>query len=198
LQAVDCDPGYGVRKNGPPPRPPSALPEPGHLRLTLKLGETLGDGRCGVVWATENLSLVDPAGKTVSTLPALVAKIALGRHCKHLVHEASVYEEMESIQGIAVPRCYGYFETSLSDGSDLSVRDEFNYDEGSANDDDDNDDNSQSSEDSNTSAGDDDDSGQSSEASEFSSRVVGVLLIEYIPHHLPFPLRDGCTDKIDG
>lgn len=48
------------------------------------------------------------------TIPNLVIKVANSKHQDSLAKEAAIYDEMESIQGIAVPRCYGFFETELA------------------------------------------------------------------------------------
>jgi hypothetical protein len=40
-------------------------------------------------------------------------KIAYGKGARRLAYEASVYDEMESLQGTAVPRSYGYFEVEF-------------------------------------------------------------------------------------
>jgi hypothetical protein len=178
MQVLGCDPAHGGRPEGLPPRPRSLLPDPGSLHLTLELERKRGDGRCGVVWATSNMSLFDPAGDAISSLPKLVVKVAVGRNCQGLMHEASVYEDLESIQGIAVPRCYGYFETSLSDDSVLRLRTEFDHD---------------------ADPSDGEDGTQSPVASDIEPNIVGVLLVEYIPRHLPLPSRKNRfrTPKID-
>ncbi|KAJ3535022.1 hypothetical protein NM688_g7036 [Phlebia brevispora] len=89
---------YLTRGKEPPARPPSSLPPPGHLSLRLYLGPRLGYGRAGGLF------------------PPLVAKISRPKMEKELEHEAFYYDEMETIQGIVIPRCYGFFTGVLPSG----------------------------------------------------------------------------------
>lgn len=57
-----------------------------------------------------HLSLLCPPG---FCLPELVIKVADPDRLEDLAHEASMYDEMESLQGVAIPRCYGWFEGTL-------------------------------------------------------------------------------------
>ena len=51
--------------------------------------------------------------------PPLVAKISRHKHCEDLEHEMYYYEELETLQGVVLPRCYGLFQTRVRHG--LSV-----------------------------------------------------------------------------
>jgi hypothetical protein len=70
--------------------------------LELRLGQQMGSGRTGFVY--EVTHEMGPA------VPPLVVKITVGDRVRSLLHEAAVYEEMESLQGLVVAHCYGYFE----------------------------------------------------------------------------------------
>ncbi|KAF8153084.1 hypothetical protein B0H34DRAFT_91282 [Crassisporium funariophilum] len=95
--------------DGPPMRLVSTLPSPGCLQLTLSAKELIGDGRCGRVFATSLSHLCDSSDITVNSalLPELVIKVASRDHVANLAKEASMYQEIESLQGIAIPRFYG-------------------------------------------------------------------------------------------
>jgi len=46
-----------------------------------------------------------------------VIKVADEERVYDLANEASMYDEMESLQGVVIPRCYGWFEAELEDDS---------------------------------------------------------------------------------
>jgi hypothetical protein len=63
---------------------------------------------------------LDPSNNPVEVLepglpflPSLVIKVADQAHIEDLATEASMYEEMESLHGLAIPRYYGWFEAEL-------------------------------------------------------------------------------------
>ncbi|KAJ4496841.1 hypothetical protein C8R41DRAFT_980080 [Lentinula lateritia] len=95
-----------------PIRPPSALPPPGDLTLETNLSTFLGSGRTGIVYSLENAVLSD----STHFLPELVFKFARLHRCADLYREAWFYEEMECLQGVAIPRCYGLFEAEIPPG----------------------------------------------------------------------------------
>lgn len=74
----------------------------------------LGYGRSGSVFAVDVFSEAHGDLQKTDTgfggLPELVLKISRGENPSSLAIEAAFYDEMESIQGIAIPRCYGLFE----------------------------------------------------------------------------------------
>ncbi|GJJ09964.1 hypothetical protein Clacol_004189 [Clathrus columnatus] len=95
--------------DGLPPRPPSNLPPPGNEHLSITLGNIVGNGRIGTVTSlTHNIEL-----------PPLVAKISRCKRSASLEQEAWFYEELEQVQGIAVPRCYGLFQTHIQEGTEV-------------------------------------------------------------------------------
>lgn len=108
----DADPGdyEDFRGPEPPPRLPSALPPPGNLHLELRLDKLIGSGRSGAVYQVS--VCIDKSSPEVSSLfiPPLVAKISQRYRNEDLEHEMYNYEELESLQGVVVPRCYGLFE----------------------------------------------------------------------------------------
>lgn len=102
--------------NGPPPRRPSQLPPAGHATLTLRLGKMIGFGRTGIIYEALDTCLSSPDA-THGYIPPLVVKIARRKRCQSLVREAWFYEEMECIQGVAIPRYYGCFKLNLERGT---------------------------------------------------------------------------------
>lgn len=109
-----------VLPNGPPARLPSKLPAPGAYALAVSLDKCLGDGRCGTTFAVETLQLSASKGSSQKIrnpqfpyFPDLALKVASGERVKGLQNEAAIYDEMESLQGISVPRCYGLFTAEL-------------------------------------------------------------------------------------
>ena len=105
----------GSYPRAPSPRP-SSLPPPGHLQLELTLASKLGSGRVGHVYALDDskTKISAPPNSDVFVHP-LVVKVG-GREqslSMDLAKEAWNYEEMEYIQGVAIPRCYGIFQARL-------------------------------------------------------------------------------------
>ena len=109
----------------PPERPPSNLPPPANMSLALSLGPKIGHGRSGVVFEA-SIDFQSSSREVASfAIPPLVVKISRAGHCNDLRHEAFYYEEMESIQGVIVPRYYCLFETwYTSPGCFVSVTDD--------------------------------------------------------------------------
>lgn len=111
-------------------RPPSQLPPPGHSRLSFSIGKPLGAGKSGSVHEVLNPTWEAPVQESslaTGHLPPLVAKICWPNRCHSIVREGWFYEEMECLQGIAIPRCYGCFELKLSKG--LHVESEVDLDD---------------------------------------------------------------------
>lgn len=115
-EQITIDSGKFARPGGIPPRPESLLPPPGDMHLEISLGKELGSGRAGSVRAVNVFS-----PKIGTGLPKLVLKIAHRKRSVNLAQEAWFYEELEQLQGIAVPRCYGFFQAQLEDGYKVST-----------------------------------------------------------------------------
>ncbi|TFY78842.1 hypothetical protein EWM64_g5171 [Hericium alpestre] len=98
-----------VRPNGAPARRPSTLPKAGNLTLSCSILDAISNGRDAVVFGADNTELSDSSVQ----LPPLVLKMARRWQGNKVMKEAWVYDEMESIQGIAIPRCYGLFQVDL-------------------------------------------------------------------------------------
>ncbi|PPR03404.1 hypothetical protein CVT24_012529 [Panaeolus cyanescens] len=120
--------------DGPPARKPSQLPPPGQLKAQISAQELIGDGRCGTVYSTNILDIYDPQQQNLTiwnpkapSLPNLVIKIADFDRLDDMEHEAGVYDEMESLQGIAIPRCYGWFEAELPNAWAVPEQDTAQY-----------------------------------------------------------------------
>lgn len=109
-----------LRPDGPPARIPSELPPPGNFQVNASILDILGSGRCGSVLEVDISSITDADGPNLGLicppelcLPELVLKVADAAHLEDLANEASMYDEMESLQGVAIPRCYGWFEGTV-------------------------------------------------------------------------------------
>ena len=94
------------------PRPPSTLPEPGTIHAHLALGDKRGSGRSSIVHNVE----FAPAQILPGHLPPLVLKIGRSNRRAEIAYEAWFYDELECLQGVVLPRCYGWFEAELSKG----------------------------------------------------------------------------------
>lgn len=95
--------------------------------LTINLGECIGHGRSGLIFKVQvepvaPIAPVEPSSPSGSSgistpsttaLPALVAKIGRQHFNKWLLREAWFYEEMQSLQGLVIPRCYGLYSALI-------------------------------------------------------------------------------------
>ena len=116
-------PSMYLPERKPPQCPPSALPPDGNLTLSCVLDESVGNGSSGVVYGTKSQDVRGPAGAEVKIqalpsedgyrLPQLVLKMGRQQRCANLAREAWFYEDMECLQGVAVPRCYGLFSAKI-------------------------------------------------------------------------------------
>ncbi|OBZ77291.1 hypothetical protein A0H81_02066 [Grifola frondosa] len=93
--------------------------------------EKLSSGRCGRVFLTSTISLSDPSepsdvvlSPAPPMLPQLVVKVARPKYAESLSQEAAAYHEIQAIQGVSVPRCYGWFEAELDQDHVLDERGE--------------------------------------------------------------------------
>ncbi|KZV85877.1 hypothetical protein EXIGLDRAFT_725449 [Exidia glandulosa HHB12029] len=100
------------RPDGAAPRPPSTLPPPGDMHLNLQLGKFIGDGRSGIVFEAEQLP--DAVANSEHAFPPLVVKVVRQERCQSGAREAWFYDHLECLQGVVVPRCYGWFELRLT------------------------------------------------------------------------------------
>ncbi|KAF9505045.1 hypothetical protein BS47DRAFT_580721 [Hydnum rufescens UP504] len=94
------------------PRPTSTLPEPGDLHAHLIFGEQKGWGRSSFVHEVNVL----PTTTLPACLPPLVLKVARSKRRAEIAREAWFYDELECLQGVVLPRCYGWFEAELMEG----------------------------------------------------------------------------------
>lgn len=82
--------------------------------LNIKLGDCIGHGRSGITFKVEPVGLSSSTSSTV--LPPLVAKIGRQHFNKWLLREAWFYEEMQSVQGVVIPWCYGLYSARIPPG----------------------------------------------------------------------------------
>jgi len=89
------------------------IPSPLHSSRLAELNGTLtrliGNGRSGAVYALELSTL----STGLHSVPPLVVKFALRKRNKDMLREAWFYDELQSLQGTVVPRCYGYYEAKV-------------------------------------------------------------------------------------
>lgn len=104
----------GCPKPSTLPTPPSQ--PPGNLALRLSLGNKLGEGACGLIYEVTDVSLSGSKKRAQPVLPPLVAKICKNFQPWKLPREAFMYEEMESLHGVAVARYYGCFQAVIPPG----------------------------------------------------------------------------------
>ncbi|KAI0314532.1 hypothetical protein OF83DRAFT_1174655 [Amylostereum chailletii] len=94
-----------------PSRPQSTLPLAQNLHATATLGEWSGHGQVAQVYELSNVQIQGSALPV--DIPPLVVKVAFKHRVASLAREAWFYDELESLQGPVVPRCYGWFEMDL-------------------------------------------------------------------------------------
>lgn len=111
------------RKSRRPPHRDDRLPEriqrptpppSGDVELTISLGERIDIGKSGIIF--EVLVLDENLRRR---LPALVAKVVRPWRRAHLGREKWFYDELWPLQGVAIPRCYGFFEAEIDASSDI-------------------------------------------------------------------------------
>ena len=103
------------RENWPVPQKP-ALQAPqansaaGNLYLQVVLSPAhIGWGRSGYVSdVTLDTARSSPQIAALH-LPPLVVKVSWENHDQDLAHEVYYYDVLGPLQGVAIPRCYGYF-----------------------------------------------------------------------------------------
>ncbi|GJJ09991.1 hypothetical protein Clacol_004217 [Clathrus columnatus] len=95
-----------------PSRPPSKLPPPGNEHLSVALGQTIGNGRVGTVHPIKLYT-------HETDLPPLVVKVSRYKSSESIEKEAWCYEELEQVQGIAVPGCYGLFQVRVEEDMEV-------------------------------------------------------------------------------
>ncbi|KIY46993.1 hypothetical protein FISHEDRAFT_75112 [Fistulina hepatica ATCC 64428] len=90
--------------------------------LELELGKSLGHGRIGFAYIARVVGTrARPDGELVEPPPGfptdLCVKFANPLYCRSMAREAWFYEQLPEekfLQGVVVPRCYGFFTTALS------------------------------------------------------------------------------------
>ncbi|KAK7679956.1 hypothetical protein QCA50_016902 [Cerrena zonata] len=104
---------------------PAPVPE-GKDFLEIELGEQISTGRIGLVHAVrivrarEYVDGPEIPLDTIGITLELCVKVAKPYHCRSLAREAWMYEHLQAqdgYQGVAVPRCYGFFTVPLRDCS---------------------------------------------------------------------------------
>lgn len=111
----DVDPLYA------PDRQVDTSPPDARVDLSIRLGEEIGDGRSSVVF--EALVLDE---QLRSCLPPLVAKVCRYKRRGHMARESWFYDELWPLQGVAVARCYGWFEAEIPESEDVWGPDRLN------------------------------------------------------------------------
>ena len=99
----------------PNPSQPS-LPPDEHVDLALRVGDLLGQSDRNFVYAVT----VTNADKIDCYVPPLVIKVAGLYKGRNVSEEAGMYRDLECLQGSIIPRCYGYFFTTI-DQAQVSI-----------------------------------------------------------------------------
>lgn len=87
------------------------LPPPENASITLVIKDPAGDGASGQVYYVD---VVDSTAE--GYIPPLVVKVARPNRLGHIAREAWFYDELAVLQGVCIPRCYGWFEAELPEG----------------------------------------------------------------------------------
>ncbi|KAH8091765.1 hypothetical protein BXZ70DRAFT_1010964 [Cristinia sonorae] len=127
------DPSLFERPDVPHRLPPSRLPPAGNMHLTLRLGQMLGYGAVGRIFSAAFDHDRSDTSLTNMLFPPLVVKVSSPEMTGALLAEAQNYANMESLQGVTVPYCYGVYVAELPKGSEflpwqLKVSDENDID----------------------------------------------------------------------
>ncbi|GJE93479.1 hypothetical protein PsYK624_096380 [Phanerochaete sordida] len=93
-------------------------PSLGNLDLNLSLGAKLGRGSSGIVFEA-TMAREGTSEELLSSLPPLVVKISYLGIRAGVAHDAYYYDFMQAIQGVSIPRCFGYFDAQLPTGTRL-------------------------------------------------------------------------------
>lgn len=88
------------------------------IGLQLELDKFIAAGRTGLVYEVHSPSIVFARNERQLHVPPLVCKFAARDRNKCILREAWFYDEMQTIQGIAIPRCFGLFEAWLPENTD--------------------------------------------------------------------------------
>ncbi|KAH9920376.1 uncharacterized protein B0H18DRAFT_597720 [Fomitopsis serialis] len=91
-----------------PPDSPSILSPDSHLDLHLHVGEVLRDGESHTIYRVCHGVSHEPSEAAYS-FPPMVIKVSAELEGQHLAEEAAMYDYLHSLQGVVIPRCYGYF-----------------------------------------------------------------------------------------
>ncbi|KAL1943371.1 hypothetical protein VTO73DRAFT_4446 [Trametes versicolor] len=102
----------GLPIGEPSKRDRNTLPWSGsEVTLKLKMGELIGAGSSGWVYAVEVIPSYP--GCSFST-PPLVVKVAKQTGGRRISEEAEAYDQLRGAQGTATGICYGYFRRSVN------------------------------------------------------------------------------------
>lgn len=91
------------------------------LDLEVRLSSSVQDGANGLIY-----KLKVPRTTTVRandgqqlTIPPLIGKFAPRARNKPIAREAWFYDEMQSLQGLIIPYCFGYFVATVPEGKEI-------------------------------------------------------------------------------
>ncbi len=123
-----------------PLRPPqSTLTPHGDIELQLELGDALQESEYPDIHAVYKVNVLGfGIGESRDMyIPPLVLKVAAEKRGRSVAEEGGMYNHLESLQGVVIPRCYGYFQTLVDhtkmtvlpwDGDCVYPRDETKFD----------------------------------------------------------------------
>lgn len=100
---------------------PLPLPQDkSHLEIELK--ERISHGRIGITYRAQLQLILDEIGGSPMTCSSLQSpqefcvKLVKPQFIRSLAREAWFYEQLAELQGVAVPRCFGFFVAPLPNG----------------------------------------------------------------------------------
>lgn len=108
----------GVR----PQRPIHQTPASERIELEVKLARRLKSGSNGLIYEVDTVRETKTKDGQKLCIPPLICKIAPQRRNKPIAREAWFYEEMQTLQGLVIPYCFGFFVARIPDRMELLPR----------------------------------------------------------------------------
>lgn len=106
--------GPSRRSGNPDHKPNPTYKAMDNEPLHVMLGNVIGSGFSGVIF--EALVIDQDARRQ---LPTLLAKVSRHQRRGHMAREKWMYDELWPLQGVAIPHCYGWFETEIEPSEDV-------------------------------------------------------------------------------
>lgn len=108
----------GVR----PQRPIRQTPVSEDIELDVKLSRRLRTGSNSLIYEVDAVREAQTKDGQPIRIPPLICKIAPHRRNKPIAREAWFYDEMQTLQGLIIPCCYGFFVAQIPERMELLPR----------------------------------------------------------------------------